>query len=229
MGMQIDSKAYVERLKEYSISDVEYLIEKSKEDAGKEIRRHAGPLLMVVMNGIDAFGGVVYGFGAVPGVGKRSLMFMECEMGICEAVAKFLYYSVRCGVTHHGIPKARLGYEVWTDDEWRERGASGAFCKDEVEDRICMNVVKLAEEYLRAVKKVKHDGSAIGGLEDELYKGECYFPAAAGCIPICASRTTSTYGESSSSQQIGPRVSLSPDMDDGEPSASPKGSGSISS
>ena len=48
---------YVEQLKEFTICDVEALI-KSEID-------NAGPLLMVVMNGINAFGGVRYGFSGI--------------------------------------------------------------------------------------------------------------------------------------------------------------------
>lgn len=51
----MDYKGYVEKLIEYSTGDVEYLLEKFKEDVEKNVRRHAGPLLMVVMNGIDTF------------------------------------------------------------------------------------------------------------------------------------------------------------------------------
>ena len=204
MGMQIDYKGYVERLIEYSTSDVEYLLEKFKEDVEKKVRRHAGPLLMVVMNGIDAFGGILYGFrdGGQRNSRKRSLKFMECRMGIPEPLAKFLYNSVRCGVTHHGMPKVRLVYQVWTDNEWRVP-AAGAFCKDKAKDRIYMNVVKLAEQYLRAVKKVKHNGSAISGLEDEFCEAEDYFPDASEGMPIRASKTKSmAYDESSASPDI---------------------------
>ena len=64
----------------YSRGDVEKLIE-AKLDV-------AGPLLHVVLNGIDAMGGVCFGFDT--GVGERSKRFMTDIMNLDASLARFI-------------------------------------------------------------------------------------------------------------------------------------------
>lgn len=135
---------YIEQLKKFTIGDVEALI-KSEID-------NAGPLLMVVMNGINAFGGVRYGFTGITDK-DRCIKFMKNEMRIDDKVAKFLYKSVRCGVVHEGMPVVGITYEVdYKKPEW-----STAFRIESQE--IILNVVGLAN-YYKAV---------VNGLADSDY------------------------------------------------------------
>ena len=122
---------------------------------------------------------------------------MKCRMDICEPIANFVYGSVRCGVTHHGMPKARVEYDVWTDKDWSNfSGGDNVFCEDKVTKVIHMNVVKFAEKYLEAIEGIRvEEIREDGELEKELAKGMEYFHDARRCIQSY----TSSYGESSSS------------------------------
>lgn len=105
--MENNIEKYFKRsIVEYNRGDVEKLL-KAKLDC-------AGPLLIVVLNGIDTLGGMCYGFR--PGNSKeRSVKFMTEKMGVAESVASFLYSVVRCGIVHQGMPKIGLTFFVWYD------------------------------------------------------------------------------------------------------------------
>jgi hypothetical protein len=111
----------------------------------------AGPLLEVIVNGIDNLGGILYGFG--PRNSKhRSVKFMKEKMSIPELLAKFLYSTVRCGVAHQGMPKIGLIYFV----EYRYQEQDRIFSKDS-EGNVCINIVGLAQCYLNAIDTVSAD------------------------------------------------------------------------
>ena len=130
---------YIKQLKKFSIGDIEALI--------RCRINNAGPLLMVVMNGIDAFGGVCDRF-CWDNSEKRSLKFMRCKMGIDRAVASFLYLSVRNGVVHEGMPKFAITYKVdYANPEWKT-----ALRLEGKEEKVVLNVVGLASHYLDIVR-----------------------------------------------------------------------------
>jgi len=104
--MDQKAKVYFEKsVIKYSKGDVTALLNSNLDCAG--------PLLAVTLNGIDNLGGVCYGFSLE--VRKRSIDIMKEEMGIPEALAKFLYEAVRCGIVHQGMPKMGVKYFVGYD------------------------------------------------------------------------------------------------------------------
>ena len=142
--MDKQTKEYFEKLKQCSVSDVKRLLEAKLECAG--------PLLMVVMNGIDAFGGICYGFKS--GGGKeRFTKFMEKHMSIPKSLAEFSYKVVRNGIVHEGMPKKGLIYGVWYNLPGKDR----IFYKDLDKKKIWMNVVEFASSYLNAVENLSSE------------------------------------------------------------------------
>lgn len=140
---KIESKAFFERsVIKYSKSDVCSLL-KAKLNC-------AGPLLEIIVNGIDNLGGICYGFSK--GSRERSIRFMKEKMNVSESLAQFLYNIVRCGITHQGIPKIGLIYFVEYDYPDKEK----IFCKD-TEENIYLNVVGLAQLYIDTIDDIKTD------------------------------------------------------------------------
>ena len=138
-----ESKAFFERsVIKYSKPDIRALLE-AKLDC-------AGPLLEVIVNGIDNLGGICYGFSE--GSMKRSVRFMKEKMNFSDALAKFLYTIVRCGIAHQGMPKIGVIYFVEYDYPEKEK----IFCKDS-KDNIWLNVVGLAQHYLDTIDALNED------------------------------------------------------------------------
>ena len=132
-----EGKAFFERsVNNYSKSDVYALLE-ARLDC-------AGPLLEVIVNGIDNLGGIVYGFTKKSK--SRSVRFMNEKMNISESLAEFLYAIVRCGIAHQGMPKIGLIFFVEYDYPEKEK----ILCKDS-KGNICLNVVGLAQCYLNTI------------------------------------------------------------------------------
>ena len=202
---------YIEQLKKYSIGDVESLIESGKDKAG--------PFLMVVMSGIDAFGGACYGFKdsrtGKDNSRKRSIDFMVCKMRIDRPVAKFLYLSVSCGVIHEGMPKVGITYEVdYKHPEW-----STAFrmeCQ-----KITLNVFGFANHYLNTIKAL-NCSDYKDYPKDDISKLMKSLPAVKSWVRNKFDQQTSTfYSESvskssdSSTQEPPPTQSASGDPSSG--------------
>ncbi len=220
MRIQIDSRAYIETLLDYTITDVEYLLEKFEGDAceAPDGRRHAGPVLITVVSGIDTLGGVIYGFSQASHT--RSVDFMEkympistspCAEKIPRPLAEFVYDSVRCGVTHHGMPKIGVTYQLWTDQEWKKMCPNdAAFCKDPAEGKICINVAKLARCYLAAVHCIQDDFKKnpkkyqASGLENEIKKAKKHLKSIFGLTQVPTIKKS--YGESSTSANASGQV-----------------------
>lgn len=139
-----EEKAFFERsVLKYSRLDVCTLLE-AKLDC-------AGPLLEVIVNGIDCLGGILYGFE--PRNSKhRSVRFMKEKMSIPESLAKFFYSAVRCGIAHQGMPKIGLIYFVEYEYPEQER----IFSKDG-EGNIWINVVGLAQCFLNTIDTLSAD------------------------------------------------------------------------
>lgn len=190
MPQQVDTKLYIEQFLKYTISDVEYLIKKFKtRQHGEET--HAGPMLMCVVNGIDAAGGIIYGFNyRNPGPGRRSADFMEKYMDMPLDLAEFIYTSVRCGASHHGMPRLGIIFGLWDDTEWHKISSSvnETFCKNLANGNIWVNVVKLAHSYLDAVRGIERDFARNPGkyqardLGDEIAKAKLYHTQAFGSV-----------------------------------------------
>lgn len=132
----------------YNCGDIKALLERKLPQAG--------PLLACVVNGIDAMGGIIYGFDKE--IGGRSKEFMNKFMGYDPVQADFLYTIVRCGMAHECAPKAGLAFFALYDEvdgEVLYRGDDGG---------PWLNVVQLAKEYLKAVEDVRT--SAQSRLQD---------------------------------------------------------------
>lgn len=194
MCQQIDRKEYIEKLLDYTISDVGYLLHKFKNPQWGE-GKHAGPILMTVMSGIDALGGTVYGLDRPLGrrLGQASVDFMVEYMEIPELLSEFIYSSVRCGLFHHGMPKRSVEYELWNDDEWSDIcDSNDSYCQDVAKHKICINVAKMADKYLEAARRVKKEFNEdqcrfkAFGLEDEIRRPEQYFEKAFSSINATA-------------------------------------------
>jgi hypothetical protein len=69
----------------------------------------AAPLIMVTVNAIDIIGGVYKGF-LKDNVGSRTIDALTDIMRFPRHEAEFLYYIIRCGMTHSGIPGGPLIY-----------------------------------------------------------------------------------------------------------------------
>jgi hypothetical protein len=139
-----ESRAFFERsVLKYSRLDVCALLE-AKLDC-------AGPLLEIIVNGIDNLGGILYGFGHRNSQ-SRSVKFMKERMGVPESLAKFLYSAVRCGIAHQGMPKIGLVYFV----EYEYPDQEKIFSKDG-KGNIWINIVGLARCYLDAIDTVCAD------------------------------------------------------------------------
>ena len=122
----------------YSKGDVEEILEK---------KLHcAGPLLAIVVNGIDNLGGMCCGFDKRSGA--RSVKFMKKKMGIPESIAKFLYSAVRCGEVHQGMPKIGLKFFVTSD----RLGKGKIIYKDS--NYLYLNVTEFAYSYIEAIDQI---------------------------------------------------------------------------
>lgn len=141
-------KDYFERaVMEYSKGDVLQLL-----DARLTC---AGPLLNIVMDGIDHLGGMCYGFGSPPGSKRRSADFMIDKMKLPRELADLLYTVVRCGIAHEGMPK--IGVNFFVIYERFEPGR--IFYNYEVDDNIWLSVVELAYLYLSTIERINNNWS----------------------------------------------------------------------
>jgi len=134
-------KAYFDQVVRYNVGDVKELL-KLKSGC-------AGPLLTVVANGIDIFGGMYYGFRR-DNSKQRSIDFMTGEMGFTASLAELMYVCVRCAMNHEGMTKAGLKFFVHYDclrPRW-------LICLDGENERVSLNVVEFAHAYLCAVDKI---------------------------------------------------------------------------
>jgi hypothetical protein len=153
------AKAYFQKsVLLYSKGDIENLL-KSKLTC-------AGPLLATILTGIDNLGGMCYGFDG-HNVGKRSTRFMTEKMGFSDALATFLYESIRCGIVHQGMPK--MGLEFYVQYEGSNKGV---IFYSASEKYIILNVTELAHLYLKTIEKIeaepdKHIGHYPQYTEDK--------------------------------------------------------------
>lgn len=183
--MQENAIAYFQRSSiRYSKGDVQELLEKEL--------NCAGPLLAVIVNGIDSLGGMRYGFHK--GSRKRSVEFMKSYMNLSEPVAEFIYMIVRNGIVHQGMPKVGFDYGVLYDRPEKRQIYYKAG------DSICLSVVEFAYAYLEAVdhiamnpeKHIRHyprlDDKSKKSFEDALKHIEDY---TGGC---CYRSSLSAYG-----------------------------------
>jgi len=112
-----------------------------------DLKNNAGPILSMVVNGIDILGGMYYGFST--GSKTRSTIFMEKKMDIPKSLAEFIYKSIRCGMVHEGMPKtAELSF-----------GFNGKriFSKHSTGRYLYLNVEFFAEKYLEAISEIKNN------------------------------------------------------------------------
>jgi len=138
---------------QYSKGDVEALI-------GTKINK-AGPLLVLVLNGIDLLGGMCYDFFKLDNKGKkignsreRSTKFMTSYMGISQDVAEFLYKSVRCGIIHQGQAKYFVNYFVDYDP-----GDIEFLYKEN--DILFLNAFTFASKYLEVVAEINKNKNTL--------------------------------------------------------------------
>ncbi len=116
----------------------------------------AGPILNIVMDGVDMLGGMCYGFGTGPGSKMRSVDFLVQEMKLPKEQAELLYSVVRCGITHEGMPK--IGISFFAEYSRHEPGK--AFYVYQNDDEIYLNVVELAYLYLGTLDRIDKDWAA---------------------------------------------------------------------
>lgn len=139
--MDENVKKYFQRsVVKYSRGDVVRLLE-AKLDC-------AGPLLIVVLNGVDNLGGMCYGF-RTDNSKERSVKFLTEKMGIDESISKFLYLIVRCGISHQGMPKIGLQFFVEYD-----RIDKGKIFYKRLGDFIWLNVTELAYLYIETIERI---------------------------------------------------------------------------
>jgi hypothetical protein len=139
-------ETYVTKAIEYSRGDIKELL-----DAELQV---AGPLLVVTLNGIDAMGGIVYGFRKEdkPDQGnsrERSVTFMSHYMtiGCSQEALEVIYTALRCGMAHHCLPKqGAFGVDYHRLDNPVTEGRDGT---------LIVNAVALADRYLGGVSEVE--------------------------------------------------------------------------
>lgn len=137
--MQENAIAYFQRSSiRYSKGDVQELLEKEL--------NCAGPLLAVIVNGIDSLGGMRYGFHK--GSRKRSVEFMKSYMNLSEPIAEFIYMIVRNGIVHQGMPKVGVEFGVIYDRPEKGRVYYKSY------DWIYINIVEFAHTYLEAIDQI---------------------------------------------------------------------------
>jgi len=120
-------------------------------DVKRLLRRESltlGPLLACVAAGIDAVGGMLFGFGR-RNSRHRSVRFLNEMMKVDCATAEAIYCFARCGYVHEGIGKLALswfaGYSGGTAGYVMYRRADGG---------LALDIAELARRYLRAVDVV---------------------------------------------------------------------------
>ena len=150
----LDTKYYIEKFFEYTISDTDYLL-KSAMDRIPE-SRNAGPIFMVMMNGISAMSGIMYGFDIDEG--ERFAKFLTEEMGLSKAIAGFLYYGCRIPLANIGmmITKTLYSHSNITWDQIFEGESFLAVAHD----LILIHVGKMGEAYLKVFRKLQADFEA---------------------------------------------------------------------
>lgn len=106
----------------------------------------AGPLLSIIVNGIDLAGGICFGFDK--GSRARSEDFMVEHMNIQKELASLLYTCVRCGVAHQGMPKVGVRFFLMP-----QRFMPGAILFRD-SNIIYLNVTELAYSYLGVIENI---------------------------------------------------------------------------
>jgi hypothetical protein len=112
--------------------------------------REIGPLLACTVNGIDTVGGMMLGFRE--GSKKRSVEFLRQHLRLSKEEAELTYCLVRCGLSHEGIAKLRVGILVHY-----QRILPGTVLYKSPDDLIWLNVTELAWLYLDAVDTIGKD------------------------------------------------------------------------
>lgn len=107
----------------------------------------AGPLLACVVNGIDAMGGLLYGYRRNNSA-SRSISFMTNCMRLPEDHARLIYTAVRCGLAHQAVTKSGVAFHVSTTAAVRDI----ILCRASNGD-ISVDVRSLARKYLDTIAK----------------------------------------------------------------------------
>lgn len=131
----------------YSFRDVSHLLE------WEELPMNAGPLFFTVLIGISGLAGLCYGF-THPKCGFAKLI--KQNMGISEPVLADLLYECK-GYIHEQstwVPGVVIGTVP------REEYCTGAIFYGMSPDDVFINVIELAQCYLRALNKAFETGDA---------------------------------------------------------------------
>lgn len=119
----------------------------------------AGPLLHTVLHGIDTMGGICYGFDK--GSSVRSVDYMKTYMNISPQLSAFIYSSIRCGLTHEGMP--RMGLKFYAHYDRLEKAI--IFSSYTGDDYIYLNVVEFAYIYLDSIQNIFHSANILVKFE----------------------------------------------------------------
>ena len=106
-------------------------------------------MLHCTVAGIDAVGGMLYGFGASE---ARSVRFMEDYFGLSNEEARMIYGLVRCGIAHEGITKLVVRFFAPL-----RRARAGQFLYNAPDNSIWLNVAELARSFLDAVSRISNE------------------------------------------------------------------------
>lgn len=131
-------------IRDYISGDIELLLE-----VIEERWERPGPLLHCTVAGIDAVGGMVYGF---IGSEKRSVSFMEKYFELSNEEGKMIYGLARCGIAHEGTTKLNARYFAPF-----KRVKAGHFLYKAPDNSIWLNVVELARSFLDALNRISHE------------------------------------------------------------------------
>lgn len=113
----------------------------------------AGPLLTIVLNGIDVLGGLCYGFERSGRNNSRwrSIKILDEKFNMPREIAEYIYESVRCGIVHQGQPKYITKYYVNYDND----GSNDILYRDS--NCYWLDVVEFANEYSRIIDQINID------------------------------------------------------------------------
>lgn len=147
--MDNQTKNYFKLFYDWSTKDIKECL---------KLKSNAGPVLVMVVNGIDILGGMCYGFKK-DNSKERSIKFMKNKMGVAKPVAQLLYENIRCGMIHQGAPKGtpEMGVEFYIQQDDDITNKEKFFCKNIEKNYLRLNVSAFAFLYIDTINKIDSD------------------------------------------------------------------------
>ena len=143
-------QSYFDRvIREYVLGDIEYLLHKECPVAG--------PLLAVLVNGINAVAGSMYDFPTnwnttekeTDNIGRFLTKVMGLDAREKDLLGEVFYCLIRCGVAHEGVTKLGVRFGVHY-----HRPDGEPFLFGDTDGYVVLNVAQLARRFLSVVRNL---------------------------------------------------------------------------